>query len=122
MLALSVMEVITFVTAVLIVTGLLGGSLALLFSQFKKNAGDYLRQENKDLLASLDAVRGRVEIMEESEAQCKQTLEKHEVTIQVLTDMVKGTSAVSELATMVAFNHDETVTLLRTIDSRLAQR
>lgn len=103
---------LSVVASVLGLAMLLGGAVAVLFSQLRRNTTQIVREENQDL-------RDRLRTVEQLEEECKERLTKAETTIQVVSDMVTGASAVAELATLVAFNHDEMLRRLDRLDERM---
>lgn len=109
------MSIVAFVSAALGLAILVGGALAVAYVYFRRNVTQLVREENADL-------RDRLRTVEGSEEQCKERLAKHEGTIQVLSDMVTGASAVAELTTVVAFNHDEILKRLDALPTRMARR
>lgn len=109
------MTIIGFISAVLGLAALVGAAIAVLFSQLRKNTTQIVREENEDL-------RKRLVTVESAEEQCKDRLAKQEATTQVLSDMVTGASAVSDLAAVVTANHAEILKRLEAIDGRLARR
>lgn len=114
MIALSAFALVSLVSAVIGLAILLGGAVAVLFSQLKKNTNQIIRDENDDLTRRLKTV-------ETKEEECKERLSKQEATTKVLTDMVTGTTAVADLSTVVAGYHAELVNRLDALDHRHAE-
>lgn len=117
--------VLSFAGAVMGLAVLLGGVIAVMLSQLRRNTTSIVREENEDL-------RQRLASVEAQEKECKEALAtqaaahgermaKAEATMKVLSDMVTGASAVVELTTVVSTNHSETLNRLAAIDQRLAK-
>lgn len=120
MTAVTGMEVLTFVGTALGLVIVMSGAIAVAFTHWRRDADAELRQHNIDLTNSLTTVRDRMKAIETQEQECRQRLAVQETRTQVLSDLVTGASAVSELTTAVAFNHDEVVKRLDAIDRWLA--
>lgn len=103
---------INFAGAVLGLAVLLGAVIAVLFTQFRKNTMAILREENADL-------RLRLTTVEKHEKECKLRLAELETTTRHMADMLTGAAAVAELATTVAFNHND---LLKRLEKLAARR
>ncbi len=126
-------EAFTFIGVALGVAVTSGGVLAVVYVYFRRNVTQLVRDENQDQ-------RHRIDTLSEAEKRCQQELRqerddrlaaeaawaermaKAEGTMQTLSDMVTGASAVSELTTVVSFNHDEVLKRLDSLDRRLARR
>ena len=113
--AVSGSAILSVAGAVLGLAVLLGGVIAVLFSQLRRNTTAIVREENEDL-------RNRLRTVEMLEETCKERLASQEATTQVLSDMVTGASAVSELGALVGSNHEDVIRRLDTIDAWLAGR
>lgn len=113
-LAISGGDVLAFVGATLALAITLGGVLAVVFTYLKKTTKDIVREDRDDL-------QKRLHTVEEAEKQCNERLVSLESTTQHMADMLSGAAAVAELATTVAFNHDEILRRLDALNARLAR-
>lgn len=119
MTSISGQEAVNLVAGVVGVTLLLAGVIAVLFSQLRKNTTQIVRDENADLRERLVTVEGQVVAAEKREENCKERLTDLETTSRHLADMLTGASAVADLATLVAFHHDEQAAALRRVLDKL---
>src|SRR5687767_9818972 len=90
----------------------LAGLLAGLFSVFKEKTQDLLRKENADAYRRIETLEAMVKETAAREEECNRRLGELELTSKHMAGMLTGASAVGELATMVALNHDETLRIL----------
>lgn len=98
MLAISGVAVLGLIGTAIGVATALGIAIAILFANFKKTNKDILRQDLQD-------VKARLVTVETAEKNCNERLARAESTIQTLTDVVTGASAVAELKEIVDNNH-----------------
>lgn len=115
MIAVAGSTAISFAAGVLGLAVLLGGVIAVLFSQLRRNTTSIVREENNDL-------RLRLETVEKRENECKERLAALETTTKHVVDMLSGAAAVTALETTVAFQHNEVLERLKAIDARMARR
>lgn len=102
--------VLSLIAAVLGTAVLLGGVIAVLFTQFKRNTSAILREQNADQ-------SNRITTLEADRAKCKEELAAMKAALEVVT----GAAAVAELRKAVAAMHAEVVRRLDNLWDRRTQ-
>lgn len=118
MFSITGLELLGAAGAIFAILGILATTMAFFFSRYKEANKDILRKDIQDLNGNLETVTNRLVMVETSEKNCQQRLARAEATIQTLTDVVTGASAVAELKEVVDKNHQSIMAKLNQLATR----
>lgn len=102
---MTLSQVLGLVITVITVVGLLGAAWVVLRSKLATTTSELWKEE-------ADALRARLETVEEAEQLCNQRLTIVEATNRVLSDQVSGTTAIRMLSDQLTRQHADVVRLL----------